>query len=103
MGFVNKFILRRILLIIFLLLGIIAAVVAAAWMLMAIIFSPNGKRALNIALAHDQMFNAVTGGDMDETLSERAARLQKSNVRWACVLCKFLDDLDKGHCDDNRG
>jgi len=89
---------RQILLFIFAALGLIAAVVAIAWLLLAIIFAPFAQRPWTIAIAFDQLFNATTGGNEDETLSERAARLRKSNVRWACVLCEFLDGLDKGHC-----
>jgi len=101
MDLIKKYILRRILLLIFLLLCWLAAFIAGAWLLLCIVFSPNGRRGINIVLAYDQLFNAVTGGDMDETLSQRAARLRKEDVRWAKVLCKFLNWLDEGHCEKN--
>lgn len=50
------------------------------------------------AVAFDQLFNTASGGNEDETISERAARLRKDGVRWACVLCKLLNWLDDGHC-----
>lgn len=89
---------RRLLLTIFLLACLLASQIAALWLALCILFSPNGKRGMDIVLAHDQLFNCVTGGDMDETLSSRANRL-KATRQWACVLCKLLDKLDKGHCD----
>lgn len=89
---------RQLWLTLFLILGVLGAIIAAVWMLLAIVFSPLGQRGWVIAVAFDQLFNAATGGDEDETLSERAARLRKDGVRWACVLCKFLNWLDDGHC-----
>lgn len=88
---------RRLLLTIFLAACLLASQLAALWLMMCILFAPNGKRGMNIVLSHDQLFNCVTGGDMDETLSHRANRL-KASQRWACILCKLLDKLDKGHC-----
>lgn len=89
---------RRIWLVIFLIACMLSALIANIWLMLCIIFSPNGKRGMDIALAHDQLFNCVTGGNMDETLSSRAARL-RANRGWARMLCKVLNALDKGHCD----
>lgn len=50
---------------------------------------------LNMLLALDTSINALIGGDPFETISSRAG---KSDRKWACVLCKFLDWLDKDHC-----
>jgi len=50
---------------------------------------------LNILVSIDQFVNTVLGGDPDETISSRAA---KSKAWPACVLCRVLDWLDKGHC-----
>ncbi len=52
----------------------------------------------NVMVALDQTFNAVLGGDEDETISSRAGKRQKTQ-KWAKYLCKFLNLLDKGHCD----
>ena len=99
---VAKYIIRRLLLTIFLAACLLASQLAALWLMMCIIFAPNGKRGMNIVLSHDQLFNCVTGGDMDEMLSSRATRLS-ANRRWARMLCKFLNALDKGHCDQSAG
>lgn len=77
------------------LLCISASFIAAIWMLCAIL--ADSPRAWKLALAHDQLGNAMTGGDEDETISSRAAKAQKKR-RWACVLCRLLDKFDKNHC-----
>lgn len=94
---------RRLLLTAFLLIGIVGCIVSAVWMLVCILFAPNSKRGMHIALAYDQLANATTGGDVDETISSRAGRLKKEGRGWACVLCKVLDWLDKDHCKDAIG
>jgi hypothetical protein len=58
-----------------------------------------GAWALNQLIALDQAFNALLGGDPDETLSSRAGKAKKDNKRWGCVLCGFLDWFDDGHCE----
>lgn len=94
---------RRLLLLIFLLAGLIGCILAALWMLLAIIFSPDGDRARHIALAYDQLANAATGGSEDETISSRAGRLRKEGRGWACFLCHVLDWLEKDHCKKSVG
>lgn len=54
---------------------------------------------LNILVAVDQLANTILGGDPDETISSRAAKAQRLKKPWGCVLCKFLDLFQKGHCD----
>ena len=60
-----------------------------------------------LAVAKDQLANAVLNGDMDETISSRAGRAirdnDKRNKWWACPLCKILNKLDKNHCDRSIG
>lgn len=58
---------------------------------------------MHIVLAFDQLVNAATGGDMDETISSRAGRLRKEGRGWACVLCWVLDGLDARHCEKSIG
>jgi hypothetical protein len=58
---------------------------------------------MHIVLAFDQLVNAATGGDMDETISSRAGRLRKEWRGWACLLCWVLDMLDKDHCNKSIG
>jgi hypothetical protein len=77
----------------------IAHVVASLWMLAASIISPNGKRAWTLAIAYDQLANAAFGGNEDETISSRAGRARRKGRRWACLLCRLLDALDKDHCE----
>ena len=94
---------RRLLLTMFLAIGIVGCILSAMWMLICIIFAPNSQRAEHIALAYDQLGNATTGGDVDETISSRAGRLKKEGRGWACVLCRVLEWLEKGHCDKSIG
>ncbi len=90
---------RRAILLVFLVIGMAGALIALVWMLMSIIFPPNGDRAWHIAQALDRLGNATTGGDGKETISSRAARLSGQR-KWACYLCKFLDWLQKDHCEN---
>ena len=94
---------KRLLYLAFLLGGQLANAVAVAWMLALIVFAPDSPRALRISVAWDQLGNATTGGSEDETISSRADRLRAQNVRWACVLCRVLDWLEKDHCKNSRG
>ena len=54
---------------------------------------------LNLAIAIDQLLNALFGGACDETLSSRAWRLQEERGK---KLPRFLIDtlffFDKDHC-----
>jgi len=56
---------------------------------------------LNILVAIDQLLNTLMGGDPDETISSRAAKAALAGQRWGCVLCRWLDRLDAGHCARN--
>lgn len=94
---------RRLLLLVFLIAGVIGCVIAIVWMLACIIFMPYGPRPMHIAIGFDQLANAATGGSEDETISSRAGRLKREGKGWACVLCKVLDALDRGHCDRSIG
>ncbi len=53
---------------------------------------------LNLLIVLDVAFNVILGGDPYETISSRAG---KSDRKWACVLCKFLNWLQPGHCKDS--
>lgn len=50
-----------------------------------------------VAVAIDQLFNALFNGDEDETISSRAAKARLKGKRWGCILCRFLDWLDPNH------
>lgn len=51
-----------------------------------------------VATAFSVLANALLGGRRCETMSYRAARAQRAQRRWGCVLCKILDAVDDKHC-----
>ncbi|NIE67486.1 hypothetical protein [Burkholderia sp. Ax-1719] len=59
-----------------------------------------GRYFLNFALLLDQAVNTVCGGSPNETISERAAKARDAGREWGCVLCRFLDWINPGHCDN---
>lgn len=65
--------------------------------------SPKFKAYLwNLAIATDQWFNAVFGGDPDETLSSRLAKGRtRPGLRglFCRVACWCLDTIDPGHSE----
>lgn len=79
----------------------VAHVLASIWMLLAVL--GGSQRAWTIAIGYDQLANAATGGDVDETISSRASRARKEGRRWGCVLCRVLDWIDKDHCTESEG
>lgn len=54
---------------------------------------------LRFLILLDVMVNRLFNGRM-ETISSRAGRARASGRTWGCVLCRWLEDLDPGHCDD---
>jgi hypothetical protein len=56
------------------------------------------KRLFRIFIAFDQLINAVFNGYPDETISSRAGKASIRGERWGCILCSFLDKIDKEHC-----
>lgn len=59
-----------------------------------------GRWLLNILIALDVLANAILFGRKHETLSKRAAQARDKGQRWGCLLCRLLDAVDRGHCDD---
>ena len=57
-----------------------------------------GKR---LVVMIDQSFNTIFGGSEDETISSRAYKASLKGRHWGCVLCRFLDWLDKDHCKNS--
>jgi hypothetical protein len=57
-----------------------------------------GRYFLRVAIALDQLGNAILGGDPDETISSRAAKARARGAGWGCVLCKILDAVHRDHC-----
>lgn len=80
---------------------LLAVPVALLHYLWAIFKAPT--TALRIAIGFDQLGNVALNGHPDETISSRAARARDENKRWACVLCRVLDWIEKDHCNKSRG
>lgn len=57
-----------------------------------------GRYLMNWLRWIDEGLNVLTGGDANETMSSRAGKGVKEGKRWACVLCRFLDLIQKDHC-----
>lgn len=60
---------------------------------------------LNVLIAIDQFFNALIGGDPDETIS---SRFGKRPDCWFCrAICRFLSNIHYRHCvlvrEDDEG
>ncbi len=53
------------------------------------------KYLKNLLISIDQFFNALLGGDPDETLS---SRFGKCNSKICLFICMILHKLDKEHC-----
>ena len=51
-----------------------------------------------IAIAFDEFWNSVLGGDPHATISARAYVAAARQCPWACVLCRLLDLLQRDHC-----
>lgn len=63
------------------------------------IYRPNGDGWFHsVMYCVDCTGNALAGGDPRETISSRAGKAQKAGRRWACVLCRLLDLVQKDHC-----
>ncbi len=58
----------------------------------------NPKRAIRILVGIDCAWSASFGGNGYTSISRRAYLAQKRGERWGCVLCKWLDEVDPGHC-----
>jgi len=52
-----------------------------------------------VLTSFDQFGNVLTGGELNETISARAARLRNKGAFYGCVMCKFLDVFQARHCD----
>lgn len=53
----------------------------------------------NVAVAYDEFWNTVFGGNPHETISRRAYRATFKKRAWACVLCQFLNIFQRNHCE----
>jgi hypothetical protein len=64
------------------------------------------KYLRNVIVALDQLLNAITGGDEDETISSRLGKCQKKGNYFCVILCWVLTHVvffwqKKPHCLDN--
>jgi hypothetical protein len=59
-----------------------------------------GRYLLNLAILLDEAANTLAGGSPNETISERAAKARNAGRRWGCVLCRALNWINPGHCDN---
>jgi hypothetical protein len=59
-----------------------------------------GRYLLNLAILLDEAANTLVGGSPNETISERAAKARNAGRRWGCVLCRALNWINPGHCDN---
>jgi hypothetical protein len=80
----------------------LAASLLAAWRMFYLI-GKDPDKAWVMAVAHDQLGNAALNGNPDETVSSRADRARAAGRRWGCLLCKFLEWLDRNHCQRSAG
>ena len=92
---------KRLTLLLIWLLCLVASAFAALHMLYAIATNP--ARAWILAVAHDQLANAATNGNEDETISSRANRGTQEGRKGWCLLCRLLDWIEKDHCKKSQG
>lgn len=75
----------------------LAGVFVAVRYLWSIAFAPN--KAWRIAVMIDETANMAANGQVNQTVSRRAANARERGTRWGCVLCTLLERIDTGHCD----
>lgn len=54
----------------------------------------------NVLISIDQLFNAVLGGDPDETLSSRMGKRTREDCSVCYWICRGLHLIDPNHCAD---
>lgn len=57
------------------------------------------KYIWNLLISIDQFFNAVFGGDPDETISSRMGKRARKGDKLGIMVCRVLNFFDKGHCE----
>lgn len=62
--------------------------------------NPILRYLLNWLILLDQAGNTLAGGSPNETISERAAKARNEGKEWGCILCKVLNWINPGHCDN---
>ncbi|MBA8881713.1 hypothetical protein [Phyllobacterium myrsinacearum] len=51
-----------------------------------------------VFIAIDRTVNTVLLGDLDQTISYRAATAWAEERKWGCYLCRILDFIHREHC-----
>lgn len=59
-----------------------------------------GRYLLNFEVLLNEAANTILGGSPNETISERAAKARNAGRRWGCILCRLLNRINPGHCDN---
>lgn len=55
---------------------------------------------LRVSIALDQLVQAGANSGMPGmTISARAGKAKRRGKRWGCVMCRFLDLFERGHCE----
>jgi hypothetical protein len=62
--------------------------------------NPILRYLLNLLILLDEAGNTLAGGSPNETISERAAKARNEGREWGCLLCKALNWINPGHCDN---
>lgn len=52
-----------------------------------------------VFVAFDQLLNALLFGSEDETISSRIGKDARRGRKFACILCRVLDWIDRDHCE----
>lgn len=59
------------------------------------------RYAQRCGIEFDTAINVLTGGDLDQTVSMRAALAQRAGKTWGCAFCRVLSILvQRDHCAD---
>lgn len=56
------------------------------------------SRAWDIAIMEDDAGNQYLFGRLGRTISSHAAHAERNGQIWGCVLCRLLDQFQRGHC-----
>jgi hypothetical protein len=88
---------KRLVLLLIVALSVPLALLVALRLLWATLTAP--ARAWLIVIAYDDLWNVVSNGDLGQTISYRAATAMVEDKKWGCVLCKWLDEVQQGHCE----
>lgn len=90
---------RRLILLGLWLASLLAVALALVMSLVQLI--AGSPRAVRVFVGADQTLNAAIGGSEDETISSRAGKGARMGIRRYCLLCRLLNVVDPGHCENS--